>query len=144
MTSTSIEPSGRRAINGACLSPRVLVVEDQTLIAMDLQALLEDTAFVVVGPAISVADATVLLATEQVDLALVDFMLADGEACPLIEQLKAKSIPFALCTGTDCHKLRGAYPHTPILGKPYKVEDVLKVMSDLLPRSGRHEDQLPC
>jgi CheY-like chemotaxis protein len=136
MTLMDIEPTGTRVIaKGIHLSPRVLVVEDQTLIAMDLQALLEDDrAFVVVGPATSVSEADALLAKEQVDLALVDFMLSDGEAGPLLDHLRAKSIPFALCTGADCHELSSAYPFTPILAKPYKIEDVVKVMKGLVRR----------
>jgi DNA-binding response OmpR family regulator len=105
--------------------PRVLIVEDQPLIALDLQSALESHGFEVVGPAAGVSDARQLIANQELDAALIDFVLADGEAQPLADLLNAKGIPFALCTGGDTYEMSARYPHAPVLTKPYKIEEIV-------------------
>jgi len=113
--------------------PRVLIVEDQALIAMDLQMALESQTLEVVGPVASAREAQILLADVPVDAALVDFLLEDGTAESLFDFLNKNEIPYALCTGADAEELSARFPTTPILKKPYLVEDVIQVVRALLP-----------
>jgi DNA-binding NtrC family response regulator len=111
---------------------RVLIVEDQLLIALDLEIILESYGYEVVGPVASVSVASRIIAHERIDAALVDFVLNDGEASPLVEVLTAHSIPFALCTGSHASEMSARYPHAPVLSKPFRSEDVRDVVAKLM------------
>ncbi len=112
--------------------PRVLLVEDNTLIAFDLEEILKDYGCSVIGPILSVRDALELLSAEDVDIAVVDYLLEDGEAAPLARALNDKGIPFAICTGGGVGDLGMLYPNTPFLAKPYNPDDVSMVVNSLI------------
>ncbi len=77
----------------------VLVVEDEFLIALDLELLLERHGWRVLGPAASVAEALRLLEGEVPDVALLDITLKDGETVvPVAEALRARGVPFVLAS----------------------------------------------
>jgi CheY-like chemotaxis protein len=78
---------------------RVLIVEDEMLVAMDLESLLERQGCVVLGPVSSVPRALALLAHERVDAALLDLNLNGQPALPVAAALTAKGVPFVLVTG---------------------------------------------
>ena len=73
---------------------RVLVVEDNPLLAMALEDLLESEGVNTVGPARSVADGLELLRDEGVDAAILDIELGDERVWPIAEQLHRQAIPF--------------------------------------------------
>jgi DNA-binding response OmpR family regulator len=110
---------------------RVLIVEDELLIALELQTVLEAHGFDVLGPAQRCDDAQRLVANDTVDAVLLDFFLEDGEAQPLANLLHEKAIPFALCSGADEQELSSLYPGTPRIGKPYRTDDVVEVVQRL-------------
>lgn len=112
--------------------PRVLLVEDNALIALDLEELLKGYGCCVIGPSVTVREALDILHSEQVDIAVVDYLLEDGEAEPLARALDSKGIPYAICTGAAGDKLGLLFPNTPILGKPYNPEDVSIVVNSLI------------
>jgi len=113
-------------------TPRVLVVEDNALIALDLEEILKNSGCCVVGPSVTVQDAMLIVDQEGIDVAIIDFLLEDGVASPLAQYLDEKQIPFALCTGRDAHELSVHFPSTPILGKPYNPDDVALVVNSLI------------
>jgi DNA-binding response OmpR family regulator len=80
---------------------RVLVLEDTLLIAMFVQAVIEDCGLAVMGPAQSVDAALALIAEERPGAAILDINLGDGRVWPVAEQLQAAGVPFALATGYD-------------------------------------------
>src|SRR3712207_4398339 len=98
---------------------RVLVVEDEAIIATDLADTFESAGADVVGPAASVREALALLADQQVDGALLDFNLADGEVTPVLELLLARGVPIVMYTGRGLPpEISGQHPHLPVLRKP--------------------------
>lgn len=102
---------------------RVLVVEDEFLIAAVLCDMLEDNAAVVVGPAATVAEAMRLLQEHPVDAALLDMNLNGQWSDPVAEELQQRRIPFVFTTGY------GANTRTEKFGvrtvpKPYSWEEV--------------------
>jgi len=119
-------------IFGPVHPPRVLLVEDNTLIALDLEEILKGYGCRVVGPSVTVREALEVLDREEVDIAVVDYLLADGEAAPLARALDDRGIPFAICTGAGEAELVTLYPNTPILGKPYNPDDVSTVVNSLI------------
>ncbi|MBS0270140.1 MAG: response regulator [Proteobacteria bacterium] len=113
-------------------APRVLLAEDNTLIGLDLEVILKGYGCRVIGPILSVRDALELLSTEDVDIAVIDYLLEDGEAAPLARALDEKGIPFAICTGGGEEDLGMLYPNTPFLAKPYNPDDVSMVVNSLI------------
>src|SRR3954454_3429471 len=98
---------------------RVLVAEDECLIAMDLADLFETAGANVIGPASTVQEALNLLTSETVDRACLDFNLADGEVTPVLELLASKGIPMVVYTGRGLPKeLSWKHPELTVLHKP--------------------------
>jgi CheY-like chemotaxis protein len=112
---------------------RVLVAEDEALIALDLETTLRGLGCAVVGPTPTVADTLALLANERPDAVLLDLDLMDGWSEPVAEALDAAGVPFVLMTGyqqdeLDAPVLRDA----PCLAKPFDPESLRSVLLDLL------------
>ncbi len=97
----------------------VLVVEDEFLVALDLERLLRRHGWRVLGPAATVAAALRLLRGATPDVALLDVNLG-GELVTLVAQeLRARGVPFVLASAYDGHELGVvALAKAPSVGKP--------------------------
>jgi CheY-like chemotaxis protein len=100
---------GRAASHTGSRAFRVLVVEDEFLIAMELAALLEDGGFEVLGPDSTVAAALHRLTTVRPDAAVLDVSLRGERVTPVAEVLLAMQVPFVLAT---------AYLPADLVGEP--------------------------
>src|SRR5215210_2027290 len=80
-------------------APLCLVIEDEALIAMSLEASLEDAGFRVAGPFMRNADALVWLDSHTPDLALLDVLLKDGPCTSIVHALQRRHVPFAIYSG---------------------------------------------
>jgi CheY-like chemotaxis protein len=110
------EPTPASRLTGA----KVLVTEDDPVIALDLRGILQDLGCLVLGPVASVRDGLALLARERPHAALLDVGLLDGRATPLAEALAAAAVPFALMTGYAKAELdKAAFAAAPRLDKPF-------------------------
>ncbi|RYG18215.1 MAG: response regulator [Caulobacteraceae bacterium] len=79
---------------------RVLIVEDESLVAMLLETILEDMECIPVGPASNIDDGEVLARdTADLDAALLDVNVAGRQVFPIAEILKARGVPFVFSTG---------------------------------------------
>ena len=78
---------------------RILIVEDEFLLAMELEMLLQRHGCLVVGPVSSVGRALALLETEPPDVAVLDVNLKGERATPIAAALQAREVPFVLLTG---------------------------------------------
>jgi DNA-binding NtrC family response regulator len=87
--------------DGAMLAGyRVLVVEDEALIALSISEMLTEAEGVPVGPASSVREARQLIkGAAMLDAAVLDVNLADGSVTPILETLSARGIPTVIYTG---------------------------------------------
>lgn len=112
----------------------ILVVEDEFLIAMDLQMMLEAHGWRVLGPVPSVADALRLLDAELPQVALLDVNLGVELVTPVAEVLKAQAIPFAVATAHDKPEDYGGpvLAGVPNAGKPTNERRVLEVLARLI------------
>ena len=121
--------------HGRLAGTTVLVVEDNSIIGLDLQLTLEGFGYRVLGPASSNEEVLAMLAHERrPDVAVVDLHLTDGLATPVTEALSALAIPFMLLTGSDDDDaaLPGSAPQ---LGKPYAPDALERTVRQLLDRS---------
>jgi DNA-binding response OmpR family regulator len=110
--------------------PRVLVVEDELLIAESLLANLQDYGVDVVGPFGTVTDVLRLLAANDspIDLTLLDVNLRGEPAFPIAEALRARRIPFVFMTGYSESAIPECYRDVPLLEKPVATEEILRVL----------------
>lgn len=108
---------------------RVLVVEDDYLLAQDLRNELEDAGAEVMGPVPSVAEAMALLATgAPPDAAILDVNLGGEMVFPLADMLRAQSVPFMFVTGYDKWSLPAAYADVPRSEKPFSAERCVRIL----------------
>ena len=98
---------------------RVLVVEDDPLIAMEVEELLRAEGCDVVGPAYNVAGALALAERERLDAALLDVNLAGELVFPVAQALARRSVPFVFVTASGVGALDPAYTGHPIIAKPF-------------------------
>ena len=78
---------------------RVLLVEDEMLVCMDIEDMLEEFGCEVVGPAARVAQALAIVDEERIDIALLDVNLGREKSYPIADRLTEKGTPFLLSTG---------------------------------------------
>ena len=97
---------------------RLLIVEDEFLLAMELRSILERLGNEVVGPAGRLPQAIALAENEDLDGALLDINLSTGTSAEVAEILAARGIPFVFITGYEYKKLPDSLDAVPRLVKP--------------------------
>jgi len=98
---------------------KVLVVEGEFVVALDLERALQGLGCTVLGPAASAEDALRLLERERPDAATLDMRLRDGRVTPVAERLRAAGVPFVLVTSCGEGELpEPVLRETPRLDKP--------------------------
>ena len=118
---------------------RVLVVEDDMLIALDIEGTLQDLGCVVVGP-VGKLDAAMQMANDEVlDAAILDVNIRGGHIYPVAERLSARGIPFALASGYGDWALPQAFRNQPRLTKPFTAQELEALVLSLLHGRGAAE-----
>ena len=119
---------------------RVLVVEDEVLVAMLLETALEDENCTIVGPCGTVSEALEAARDEALDVALLDINLGGELVFPVAEVLAERGVPFLLLSGYGDVALPSNRRHWPICTKPFNLHDLMTVLSNLVtsprPRGG--------
>jgi two-component system, response regulator PdtaR len=112
---------------------RLLIVEDELLIALELQSIVEQLGGTVVGPAGSVEGALQLLSETTPDAALLDVNLRGDRVTPVAQACREGSIPFALVTGYGRLELEEPLLQSaPRIRKPFDSRAVHKVLAIVL------------
>ncbi|CAN7327168.1 response regulator [Phenylobacterium sp. LjRoot225] len=116
---------------------RLLVVEDETLVAMMVEDMLSDLGCVVVNVAGSVSTGLALLADPALALdgAILDVNLGGEKVYPVADALAAKGIPFMFATGYGIGGIAESYSHLPALAKPYEPQVLEKTLASLFERT---------
>jgi CheY-like chemotaxis protein len=111
---------------------RILIVEDEPLIAMMLEDFLDVLDRQVVGTADTVAGALAHIGEAPVDAAILDVNLRGGEkSTPVAEALAARDIPFVFATGGTEEGLDERFRDRPRLLKPFTMDGVAKALAQL-------------
>ncbi|MDT6939945.1 response regulator [Brucella pseudogrignonensis] len=98
---------------------RILVVEDEIFVALDVAATVEDANGTVVGPVGTVKQAIDLINKQDVDAAILDVNLADGDLEPILDRLKSRNVFVVIHTGGGFPPhLSSRYPEVPVFHKP--------------------------
>lgn len=112
---------------------RVLIVEDEWIVAEDHAMIFRDAGFGVVGPASTVAQAMELIDQQDIDVATLDVSLADDEASyPVAERLVNLGVPFLFLSGYLNHDLPEEYRQQQVLSKPTTPEQLVRAVRSLL------------
>ncbi len=109
---------------------RVLIVEDEFLIALSLFDLVTRLGHEPVGPVRSVAEALGALSDQAPHAALLDCRLSDGLSAAVADALRARQVPFAWLTGYEETDLPA--PGEPVLRKPVTAEDLTRALTAML------------
>jgi DNA-binding response OmpR family regulator len=115
---------------------KILLVEDQLLIAMDAEAILNDHGYRFISTATNLDDARKLVELHDVTLAILDINLGTGTSFELAKELQAKDIPFAFASGypsdeAEAHDLG----HIPVISKPFGEKELIATVEALIERS---------
>jgi PAS domain S-box-containing protein len=106
---------------------RILVVEDEALVAMFMQEILIELELTVVGPFSNVSKAMVAAVHEPIDVGIVDINLGGEFVYPIADVLVARKIPFIFVTGYGAESVERRYRHVPIIKKPVQRQMLQKL-----------------
>lgn len=103
----------------------VLVVEDETLLALNLEMILEDLGHTVIGPVINLQDLGALLEEPvQADVAILDVNVGGEQIFPYAERIAGAGIPIVFATGYGSNGMHGRWCDYPVIPKPYTDTDI--------------------
>lgn len=121
-------------VSDSLVGCRILVVEDEMLVAMVIEETLQDLGCVVVGPVGRLDAALRLARDEALDAAVLDVTIRGGLVYPVAELLLARGIPFALASGYGDWALPEAFRNLPRLTKPFLAQELEKQVRSLCRR----------
>ena len=115
---------------------RILVIEDEPLVAMAIEDILLELGCKVIGPAYSLKDALDHIGDGSLDAAVLDINLNGERSYPAAMALAARGVPFAFATGYAPDRVLPELAMVPVLEKPYtsvQIENVLRRILDQKP-----------
>ena len=116
---------------------RVLVVEDEYLVAALIEQILESAGCVVMGPVARVPEALDAVDHDDCDAAVLDVNLAGELINPVADALSERDVPFMFVTGYGASALPKEYAERPHIGKPFRMAELLGMLSTILRCDGR-------
>jgi DNA-binding response OmpR family regulator len=118
------------------MGSRVLIVEDEFFIALDIGQQLADAGFEVVGPAPSVAKALKLVAEPGCDVAILDVNLGGETSEPVAHKLREGDKPFVVLSGYSDNRLPW-FGGAPVLSKPLRMQDLIAALHGCIEAASR-------
>ncbi len=111
---------------------RVLVVEDEMMVAALIEETLTAAGYDVVGPAPRLERALALAGSADIDAALLDVNLHGEMAFPVAQVLRGRAIPWAFLTGYGNENVPAEFRRSIVLTKPFRAADMLLVLRSLI------------
>lgn len=112
---------------------RVLVVEDEGLVAMTVEDMLSDLGCTVAARASSVPEALDIARDGGFEFALLDVSLQGKKVFPVAELLSEKGIPFVFASGYGAVGLPEEFRSSPVVPKPFEIEDLSAALTAAFP-----------
>lgn len=110
---------------------RVFAVEDESLVAMQLEDMLDELGCTVIGLAMRVRRAMEMLDRgEPIDVAVLDVNIAGEKVFPVAERLEAAGVPFLFATGYGRAGLDGQWLDRPVVQKPYTIDQIAAAIAE--------------
>jgi DNA-binding response OmpR family regulator len=133
LSSVDTETSCIRGTAESSSPPCCMIVEDQALIGLALEAYLEDLGFAVAEPLSSAAAALKWLDTNTPTVAILDYALKDGTCTTLIWRLAERGVPFVIYSGHNRSVAPRELPNVPWIIKPCDREVLLAALTRAAP-----------
>lgn len=115
---------------------RILVAEDETIVAFDLCDTVAEAGFEVEGPHSGISSAMLAFQKQKPDLAILDIQLDDGVVFPLAQKLAAEQVPIIFHSGRlSADEVEEHFPAATTLSKPCPPAEMLHTVNDVLERS---------
>jgi PAS domain S-box-containing protein len=111
---------------------RILVVDDEPLIAMDIVSILEEEGCEIVGPASTLQKALDLVETGKADAALLDANLAGEPVDTLAMALTRRQVPFSFVSGYGRENLPEAFNHAMLIKKPFQRQELIEAVQRMV------------
>jgi DNA-binding response OmpR family regulator len=112
---------------------RILLVEDEPIIALEIAQALTDLGAAVAGPAHTLAQAQALAAADDLSAAILDLTLGNTEAWPVAEALHARGVPILFHTGNmQVDRLKRSFPGCAVVAKPASAEALTAALATRL------------
>ncbi len=111
---------------------RILLVEDNILVALDIEDLIFAHRGEVAARAATVKEALKRAETPGITIAILDARLGEDDALPVAERLREYGVPFLFYTGRTFEEISKAWPNTPIVLKPASDAALVKALASLI------------
>ena len=111
---------------------RILIVEDELLIAMELEDVVRDLGCTPVGPAQTTAAALAMLANDEIDVAILDIGIEEDVSFSIADELARSGKSWIFTSGYNPDVLRGRYADVPLVQKPFSTRDILAAVKQML------------
>lgn len=113
---------------------RVLLVEDEAIIAMTAEDMLEELGCTIAATATTLEEAFACVAQREFDVALLDINLNGQQSLPVAAALKDKRAPFVFTTGYGAAGSGDEHADVPLVTKPYQIADLEDAIRQALGR----------
>ena len=123
--------------------PRILIVDDEPLISMMVEGWLNELGCEVVGPAGSVQDGLKLIASRELDAAILDINLGGQDCYLMANTLEQRGVPFAFASGGSDLRAAQSFKNPIFLQKPFDFQGVKTVLGKLLKRPHKRPTSTP-
>jgi len=111
---------------------RVLVVEDEAMIAMLIEDMLTELGCTPVGPASNLPQAFAAIHGETFEAAILDVNLNGERTLPVAEELRSRKLPFLFATGYGAPGIEGGFKEQATLTKPFTQSDLETALRGIL------------
>lgn len=117
---------------------RILVVEDDALLLMDLESILADAGAEVVGRCRTVGDALSAVERDNAAAAVLDVKVGQESITPVVRQLARRGTPFVFYTGQliGSDPVLAEWPDSKVVAKPAEARAIVSAVADLLQQDG--------
>lgn len=113
--------------------PKILVAEDERIIAFDLCETVEEAGYMVEGPHADISSAMLAFQKDKPDLAILDIQLDDGVVFPLAKKLEEENIPIIFHSGrVSRDEVQAHFPEAKTLAKPCPPSAMIDAVSKVL------------
>lgn len=114
---------------------RILIVEDEFIIADEIASIIEGLGHSIVGPAGTLEEAGSMVADERIDFAILDANLRGHSSAELAQSLAEHAVPFCVCTGYRIDDIRATFGDIPVVQKPVRERALAAIIDSVAQNS---------